>query len=125
MIDHIGIAVSNYECSKQFYIKALKPIGYELLMEVEGFSGFGSKDANGAIATFWLHEEKEKIMKGMHIAFSAADRKMVDEFYRAAINENALDNGKPGIREIYHPNYYAAYVLDPDGYNIEAVCHRH
>jgi catechol 2,3-dioxygenase-like lactoylglutathione lyase family enzyme len=124
MIDHIGIAVSNYERSKQFYIEALKPIGYELLIEVEGFAGFGSKNTGGAIATFWLHEEKDKVMKGMHIAFSATNRKLVDAFYDAAIRAQATDNGKPGVREHYHPNYYGAFVLDPDGYNIEAVCHQ-
>lgn len=124
MIDHIGIAVSNYERSKQFYIQALKPIGYELLIEVEGFAGFGSKNTGDAIATFWLHEEKAKIMKGMHIAFSAANRKLVDAFYDAAIRAQGTDNGKPGVRERYHPNYYGAFVLDPDGYNIEAVCHQ-
>ncbi len=122
VIDHIGIAVSDYEKSKQFYIKALAPIGYKLLMEVQGFAGFGLEDG-GAIASFWMHEDKAKISRATHIAFSAPNRKIVDAFYQAAINANGKDNGKPGLREVYHPNYYAAFVFDPDGYNIEVVCH--
>ena len=124
MIDHIGIVVSDYERSKQFYRKSLDPIGYELLMEVQGFADFGLKNGSGAIASFWLHEEKIKLSARIHIAFTASSRKLVDAFYHAAINAHGLDNGKPGLREIYHPNYYGAFVLDPDGYNIEVVCHK-
>lgn len=124
MIDHIGIAVSNYEQAKSFYCKALAPLGYTLLMEVQGFAGFGVEEAGGPIATFWLHEDKDKVATGTHIAFTAANRKSVDDFHQAALQAKGKDNGKPGIREIYHPNYYGAFVLDPDGYNIEAVCHQ-
>lgn len=123
MIDHIGIAVSNYARSRAFYSQALAPLDYALLIEVDGFAGFGSTNGSGAIASFWIHEEANQVMKGMHIAFSASTRKKVDAFYEAAIRIGATDNGKPGIRAIYHPNYYGAFVLDPDGYNMEAVCH--
>ena len=123
MIDHIGIAVSDYESSKEFYIKALAPLGYKLLMEVQGFAGFGLENGGGPIASFWLHEDKSRVASGLHIAFTAANRKMVDDFYEKAIEVGGIDHGKPGVREIYHPNYYGAFVLDPDGYNVEAVCH--
>jgi catechol 2,3-dioxygenase-like lactoylglutathione lyase family enzyme len=123
VIDHIGIAVSDYEASKAFYVKVLAPMGYKLLMEVQGFAGFGLETA-GPVASFWIHEDKTKLAPGMHIAFSAESREQVDQFYQAAMDTDARDNGKPGIREIYHPNYYGAFVFDPDGYNIEAVCHQ-
>ena len=123
MIDHIGLAVKDYQAAVNFYQKIFAPLGYELLIEVEGFAGFGKKNVGGAIANFWLHEDKQQPTSPMHIAFTANSRKAVDAFYQAAINAGAKDNGKPGIREIYHPNYYGAFVLDLDGHNIEAVCH--
>lgn len=125
MIDHIGITVSNYQKSVDFYRKALQPLGYELLMEVQGFAGFGLKNAGGPIANFWIHEGQVSAEDGslVHVAFSASKRKIVDDFYQAAMTAGGKDHGKPGIREIYHPNYYGAFVLDPDGHNIEAVCH--
>ncbi|MDO8954022.1 MAG: VOC family protein [Gammaproteobacteria bacterium] len=123
MIDHIGIEVSNYEKSKLFYEQALAPLGYQLLMEVAGFAGFGMASKEGPIASFWLHQGENPGTK-THIAFSASDREAVNQFYLAAIKNGGTDNGKPGIREIYHPNYYGAFVLDPDGFNIEAVCHK-
>jgi catechol 2,3-dioxygenase-like lactoylglutathione lyase family enzyme len=93
-------------------------------MEVQGFAGFGLKGGEGPIASFWIHEEKARAGLGLHVAFQAKNRKLVDAFYGAALAAGGKDNGKPGIREIYHPNYYGAFVLDPDGYNIEAVCHQ-
>lgn len=123
MIDHIGIEVSDYKKSVEFYKNALAPLGYVLLMEVQGFAGFGVENLSGPIADFWIHEGTEPTRKA-HIAFSAANRKIVDSFYSAAIKAGGTDHGKPGLREIYHPNYYGAFVLDPDGHNIEAVCHR-
>jgi catechol 2,3-dioxygenase-like lactoylglutathione lyase family enzyme len=123
MIDHIGIEVANYEASKQFYMNALAPLGYKLLMEVHGFAGFGIEQGEGPIASFWIHEGK-KPGSTTHIAFAAKDRKAVDAFYAAAIKAGGQCNGKPGVREIYHPNYYGAFVLDPSGFNIEAVCHK-
>lgn len=122
MIDHVGIEVTNYATSKLFYEKALKPLGYKLSMEAFGYAGFGSKGAGEAIASFWLHQGNNP-GSTVHIAFAAQDRATVDAFYEAAIQAGGIDNGKPGIRGHYHPNYYGAFVLDPDGYNIEAVCH--
>lgn len=123
MLDHIGITVNDYEKSKAFYQKALASLGYELLIEVQGFAGFGPKETGGAIANFWMHQS-ETPTANIHIAFKAESRELVDRFYEAAIAAGGKCNGKPGIREIYHPNYYGAFVLDPNGYNIEAVCHR-
>ena len=123
MIDHVGIEVSNYQKAKQFYENALAPIGYKLIMEVEGFAGFGLDLSEGPIATLWLHKGNNPSFK-THIAFTAKNRAEVDEFYNAAIKAGGRDNGKPGIREYYHPNYYGAFVHDPDGHNIEVVCHQ-
>ena len=91
-------------------------------MEVDGFAGFGMSQSEGPIATFWIHEVSLRSYKA-HIAFTAQTREQVDEFYNLAMQAGATDNGKPGIRDIYHPHYYGAFVLDLDGYNIEAVCH--
>jgi catechol 2,3-dioxygenase-like lactoylglutathione lyase family enzyme len=117
-IDHIGIAVSNYEKSKKFYSRALAPLEIELVVEIKGWAGFG-KDGK---PKFWFGLDKEA-HKPMHIAFSANTRKMVDLFYEASIEAGAKDNGKPGVRERYHSNYYGAFIIAPDGHNIEAVCH--
>ena len=119
IIDHIGFAISNTEASKAFYNQALKPLNIELVMEVEGWVGYG-RDGK---AEFWFGEHEYKQLP-MHIAFVADNRDQVDKFYEAAIAAGGKDNGKPGIREIYHPNYYGAFVIDPDGHNIEAVCHK-
>jgi catechol 2,3-dioxygenase-like lactoylglutathione lyase family enzyme len=118
MIDHIGLTVSHYEQSKAFYLSALAPLGYELIMEVEGWAGFG---INGK-PDFWIHAG-ESTVPPVHIAFRSINRASVKNFYQAALDAGGQDNGPPGIREIYHPNYYGAFVLDPDGHNIEAVCH--
>ena len=119
IIDHIGIAVSDYGKSKDFYSKALAPLGIELIMEVQGWAGFGKKGK----PEFWFGAG-EQAQSPMHIAFSSDTREAVDQFYAAALSAGAKDNGKPGIREIYHPNYYGAFVIGPDGHNIEAVCHK-
>lgn len=118
IIDHIGIAISDLEKSKQFYIKVLAPLGIKLIAEDQGWIGFG----RGWKADFWFGVDKFP-QTPMHIAFSAENRKQVDAFYEVAILAGASDNGKPGIREVYHPNYYSAFVIDLDGHNIEAVCH--
>jgi catechol 2,3-dioxygenase-like lactoylglutathione lyase family enzyme len=124
MIDHVGFPVSDYERAKAFYIKALAPLGYSLLMEVTQqdqpvpAAGFG---ANGK-PDFWIGGEGG-LDKPVHIAILAKDRDMVDAFYQAAMAAGGRDNGAPGIRAHYHPSYYGAFVLDPDGHNIEAVCH--
>ena len=119
LIDHIGIAISDYERSKQFYSTTLAPLNIELIVEIEGWAGFGKSGK----AEFWFGPDN-KIQSPMHIAFVADNRDKVVQFYEAAIAAGAKDNGRPGIREIYHPNYYGAFVIDPDGHNIEAVCHQ-
>ncbi len=125
MIDHVGFPVSGYERSKAFYLKALAPLGYALIMEVEqetekGFpaAGFGI----GRKPDFWIGGEGG-LHRALHIAIQAKDRVTVDAFYEVALAAGGRDNGAPGLRPHYHPDYYAAFVLDPDGHNIEAVCH--
>jgi len=121
MLDHVGFAVSDYARSKAFYEQALVPLGLSLLMEpVAQAAGFG-KDGK---PFFWIEAQGGAVTGRLHIAFAADDRATVDAFHAAALEAGAKDNGVPGVREIYHPNYYGAYVLDPDGHNIEAVCHR-
>ena len=119
IIDHIGIAISDYDQSKEFYTKVLAPLNIKLVVEDQGWAGFGK---NGK-PDFWFGTD-EKIQSPMHIVFIAESREKVNQFYEAAIAVGAKDNGKPGIREIYHSDYYGAFVIDPDGHNIEAVCHR-
>lgn len=119
IIDHIGFAVSDYARSKQFYEEALAPLDIEFICEDQGWAGFGR---NGK-AEFWFGPDR-CVHAPMHIAFCAENREKVDLFYHAAIAAGGQDNGKPGPREIYHPHYYGAFVIDPDGHNIEAVCHR-
>ncbi|MEW5756240.1 MAG: VOC family protein [Pseudomonadota bacterium] len=118
MLDHIGLEVRDYAKSKAFYIQALAPLGYELIMEVEGHAGFGVEGK----PDFWINGAKTTTPP-VHIAFRAANRAQVREFYAAALAAGGKDNGPPGIRALYHPNYYGAFVFDPDGHNIEAVCH--
>jgi len=126
MIDHIGIAASDFAASRRLYEAALAPLGIGLMMEVTpeqtgGYHGLGL-GKNGK-PFFWLGNGGPR-GAGMHIAFVAESRAQVDAFYQAAIAAGGHDNGSPGIRAHYHPNYYAAFVLDPDGINVEAVCHR-
>lgn len=118
IIDHIGMAVSDGEKSQTFYTAALAPLGIELVKEVQGWVGLGRHGK----PEFWFGEGGPA-QRPMHIAFSAENRQQVRDFYAAAIAAGGKDNGEPGIREMYHPNYYGAFVLDPDGHNIEAVCH--
>jgi catechol 2,3-dioxygenase-like lactoylglutathione lyase family enzyme len=120
MLDHVGLAVRDYERSKAFYEKALAPLGLTLLMEpVAGIGGFG----DGQKPFFWIGT-RDAPQTGVHVAFAADSREAVDSFHAAALEAGATDNGGPGVREIYHPTYYGAYVLDPDGNNVEAVCHK-
>ena len=118
IIDHIGFAISDFEASKNFYRRSLAPLGIELVMEIEGWAGFG-RDGKPEL---WFGPGDEAHAP-MHLAFGADNRAAVDRFYEAAIAAGGKDNGAPGIREIYHPDYYGAFVLDPDGHNVEAVCH--
>jgi catechol 2,3-dioxygenase-like lactoylglutathione lyase family enzyme len=126
MIDHIGLSVADYQRSKAFYERALAPLGYVVRMEAiaEGDSsacGFGL--APEGTPDFWIAAEGNA-QPPVHIAFVAPDRNAVDAFHAAALAAGGKDNGAPGVRERYHPNYYAAFVFDLDGHNIEAVCHR-
>jgi catechol 2,3-dioxygenase-like lactoylglutathione lyase family enzyme len=118
MIDHMGISVSDLAKSIAFYKQALAPLGYELLMSFEqkvaGFGIAGKPD-------FWIAVGAPKDQ--IHVAFRAKGRADVRAFYTAAIAAGGVDNGEPGIRELYHPDYYGAFVRDPDGHNIEACCH--
>jgi len=125
MIDHTGLVVSDYERSRQFYSVALGAIGYALIVEIPAsvtghvdVAGFGE----GGKPDFWISPGKPNDPT-LHIAFRVDSRAAVDAFHRAALNAGGRDNGPPGIRAHYHPNYYGAFVLDPDGHNIEAVCH--
>jgi catechol 2,3-dioxygenase-like lactoylglutathione lyase family enzyme len=121
MIDHVSVNVSDYERSRDFYAKALGPLGYSLLMEpAPGHGGFGREGK----PDFWISGEREPTTENVHVALAAPDRATVDAFHAAALEAGGTDNGAPGIREIYHPTYYGAYVLDPDGNNLEVVCHK-
>jgi catechol 2,3-dioxygenase-like lactoylglutathione lyase family enzyme len=124
VIDHVGFPVVDYARSKAFYAQALAPLGYPLIMEVQQdendkpAAGFG---ANGK-PDFWIGGEGG-LNRAMHVAITAKSRSAVDSFHRAALAAGGRDNGAPGLRPHYHANYYGAFVLDPDGHNVEAVCH--
>ncbi len=117
MIDHVTLKVRSYKRSLAFYVAALRPLGYEVMMELEGYAGLGAGKPD-----LWITADAENA-RPMHLALAASDRRTVDAFYAAAMKAGGKDNGKPGIRADYHPSYYAAFVLDPDGNNLEAVCH--
>ena len=117
MIDHVAFYVSDLEASRRFYEQALAPLGYGLAFEIEGMIAFGPKGR----PRFAVRVGKDPSTTG-HVAFTADDRVTVDTFFAAAMAAGGTDNGAPGLREHYHPTYYAAFVGDPDGNNIEAVC---
>jgi catechol 2,3-dioxygenase-like lactoylglutathione lyase family enzyme len=117
-IDHAAMNVTDLDRSKAFYTDALKPVGYSLMFEVEDFLGFG----DGQMPSFGVAQRDP--VGGGHIALAAPDRETVDAFHEAAMAAGGTDNGEPGVREHYHPTYYAAYVKDPDGNNLEVVCHK-
>ncbi len=121
MIAHIGFTVKDIEKTRAMYTKALAPLGLSIQMEGGGFVGYG-KEGNNFL---WLGAPNEKhttVPTDIHICFSASTRSAVDEFYKAGLDAGFTDNGAPGIREMYAPNYYAAFLFDNDGNNIEAVC---
>lgn len=125
MIDHTGVSVSDYANSREFYRKALAPIGYALIVELPAavtagvdVAGFGEPPK----PDFWIHKGTPN-SPPVHVAFRVKSRALVDEFYNAALAAGGTDNGPPGVRPQYHPSYYGAFVLDPDDHNIEAVCH--
>lgn len=126
MLDHVGVAVTDIARSRAFYQAALKPLGITVMMEVPAgvtesggvAIGFG-RDGK---SFFWIGDQ-ERVGRGTHIAFTAPDRATVDAFHAAALAAGGVDHGVPGLRPHYHADYYGAFVLDPDGQNIEAVCH--
>ena len=128
MIDHLSLNVRDYQRSLDFYRRALAPLGYEVVMEIsraevpslqtEATCGLGT----GGKPDLWLQPTKAAFAP-VHVAILASDRAAVDAFYQAAIAAGGRDHGAPGLRPHYHPNYYGAFVLDPDGHNLEAVCH--
>ena len=134
MLDHVNLRVADYDRSKAFYEAALAPLGYTLAMESPSGAGFRKE----FIPDFWIKQGEPTVFgaradpaefpgcggPAVHVAFASDDRRTVDAFYSAALAAGARDNGAPGLRVNYHPNYYSAFVLDPDGYNIEAVCHK-
>jgi catechol 2,3-dioxygenase-like lactoylglutathione lyase family enzyme len=124
MIDHTGVNVSDFGRSRAFYLEALAPLGYRLILELpgdlapEGVMGIGVPPK----PDFWVAGGEPQSPR-LHVAFRAANRSQVDAFHQAALAAGGRDNGPPGPRPHYHPDYYGAFVLDPDGHNIEAVCH--
>jgi catechol 2,3-dioxygenase-like lactoylglutathione lyase family enzyme len=115
MIAHTGLAVSDYQTSKAFYKKALAPLGYENNMEHGQGAGFN----DGKNTDFWIGKSDQVVPT--HVAFEAKNKEEVEAFYKAALAAGGIDNGGPGYRRDYWPGYYAAFVYDPDGHNIEAV----
>jgi catechol 2,3-dioxygenase-like lactoylglutathione lyase family enzyme len=119
MLDHVTIGVGNLNHAREFYDRALRPLGIKrLYAEGETFSGYGADKK----AFFWIGA-RAAVTTGAHVAFTAPDRAAVDAFHAAALAAGGRDNGAPGLRPHYHHHYYGAFVLDPDGHNIEAVCH--
>jgi len=126
MLDHVGFAVTDLETARNFYQKALSPLGIMLIYDItaeqtdgEAYLGFGEDQK----PYFWVGTG-DRFGGRLHVAFLAENRAVVDKFYKAALASGGKDNGAPGLRPHYHKNYYGAFVLDPDGNNIEAVCHR-
>jgi catechol 2,3-dioxygenase-like lactoylglutathione lyase family enzyme len=126
MLDHIGFAVADLARAQAFYDTALAPLGIGALLSFSAEQtgsgdqvGYGSNDK----AYFWIGTGGAPLSGRLHVAFVAPDRETVDAFYAAAMSAGGRDNGAPGVRAHYHPDYYGAFVLDPDGHNVEAVCH--
>ena len=119
MIDHIGIGVTDLKASKAFFLQALAPLGVGVVMEFPQAVGLGREHK----PAFWLGAAGGRPVP-LHLAFAADNRRQVDEFHRAALAAGGKDNGGPGLRPHYHESYYAAFVIGPDGHNVEAVCHR-
>ena len=120
MYDHVGIRVNDIEASVRFYRAALAPLGHELCSQDASGAGFGPPGA----PALWLHAAEGRAVSAMHMAFAAADRAAVEGFHARGLAAGGRDNGGPGLRADYGPRYYAAFLLDPDGNNVEAVCLR-
>ena len=129
MLDHVGFAVADIGRSRAFYEAALKPLGISVIMDIppeQNAAGGGGRALGFGMPDnpfFWI-ADNQRVGEGTHVAFRVDSRALVDAFYDAATAAGGRDNGGPGLRPHYHPNYYAAFVFDPDGFNIEAVCHR-
>jgi catechol 2,3-dioxygenase-like lactoylglutathione lyase family enzyme len=121
MFDHVKFGVSDYSVSKVFFLKALEPLGVKAGSEDE--PSYGIELCGRGDSSLCLYQSQERPAP-LHIAFVAESRQEVDAFYRAALEAGGKDNGAPGLRSNYHANYYAAFVIGPDGHNIEAVCHK-
>jgi len=121
MFDHVKFGVIDYAASKAFFLKALEPLG--VAAGSEGPPTYGIELSLDATASLCLFQTKEKPAP-LHLAFTAENRRQVEAFYRAALQAGGKDNGAPGLRPQYHANYYAAFVIGPDGHNIETVCHK-
>ncbi len=119
MLDHVTINVRDIEASKRFYAEALRPLGYSLTSDFPEAAGLGTGEG---VADTWLAQRDEPSAP-VHVAYRAPDRAAVDAFHAAAVAAGGTDNGAPGVRAHYHESYYAAYVRDPDGNNVEAVAH--
>jgi catechol 2,3-dioxygenase-like lactoylglutathione lyase family enzyme len=121
MFDHVKFGVSNYAASKAFFLQALEPLG--VVLGAEGAPAYGLElcqlDGDVSLCLFQAQQQPAPL----HLAFAAKSRQQVDAFYRAALAAGGTDNGAPGLRPQYHANYYAAFVIGPDGHNVEAVCH--
>jgi catechol 2,3-dioxygenase-like lactoylglutathione lyase family enzyme len=126
MIDHLGITVRDHDAAREFYLQALAPLGIGVVMSVSKQESGADTDYTGLgyghNSFFWIGQGTPT--GAMHLCFTATTRAAVDAFYKAAIAAGARDNGPPGIRAHYHPNYYGAFVIDPNGVNLEAVCHQ-
>lgn len=119
MFDHVVFGVSDYAASKAFFLKALEPLGVTVVSE----GPLGLELSSDGKSSLCIRQTQEKPAH-LHLAFSAENRQKVDAFHRAALDAGGKDNGAPGLRTRYHANYYAAFVIGPDGHNIEVVCHK-
>ena len=120
MFDHVLFGVSDYAASKSFYLKALEPLGVAALQENSLGLEMGCPDGQSSLCICQTAEKPAHL----HLAFTAENRRQVEAFHRAALEAGGKDNGGPGLRPQYHANYYAAFVIGPDGHNIEVVCHK-
>lgn len=126
MLDHVGIEVEDFARSTGFYATTLAPLGIELVTAADAWAGFApsgtTPETIQTAVSFWIHQASGSPSR-VHIAFRTDERRRVEAFWRAGLQAGGRDNGAPGIRKQYHPHYFGAFVLDPDGHNIEAVCH--
>ena len=120
MYDHIGLRVRDVAASVRFYSAALAPLGHVVTTQGDGYAGLGPAGQ----PALWLHRSDARSASGVHVAFRADSRAAVERFHRAGLEHGGRDNGAPGVRADYSPEYYAAFLIDPDGNNVEAVCLR-